>query len=62
MGSKKNPDQKGSGARKHRRNYRLRGQTFRTTGAVTRYRALHGIPEGSRRRNHAEGRCPLHNE
>lgn len=61
MGSRKDPNQKGSGARKHRRNYRLRfQQKFQTTGDTTRYRAAHGIPKGSRKYNHANGLCPIH--
>lgn len=59
--AKKNPSQGGSGAKKHRRNYRLRNQALTTTGAVTRYRALHGIPEGRRKDIHGRGECPLHN-
>jgi hypothetical protein len=62
MGRKKDPNQKGSGARKHRRNYRLRGQTLRTTGTVTRYRALHGIPLGRRADLHRWGECPVHSK
>lgn len=59
--AKKDPNQKGSGSKKHRRNYRLRFQDrFTTTGAVTRYRAAHVIPEGRRKVLHAEGRCPIH--
>lgn len=61
MSKRKDPNQKGSGAKKHGRNYRLRGQErFRTTGPVTRYRALHGIPLGRRKDNHRNGLCPLH--
>lgn len=61
--AKKDPNQKGSGARKHRRNYRLPMQFdgFVRTGDVTAYRARHGIPKGSRKDIHRKGDCPLHN-
>jgi hypothetical protein len=62
MAKRKDPNQKGSGARKHGRNYRLRAQDFRTTGAVTRYRAAHGIPLGRRKDIHSRGECPVHNK
>ena len=62
MARKKDPNQKGSGAKKHRRNYRLRNQEkFRVTGDVTRYRAAHGIPQGRRKDIHKRGDCPVHN-
>lgn len=61
MGKRKDPNQKGSGAKKHRRNYRLKFQDkFRSEGTATRYRARHGIPAGSRKANHAQGLCHLH--
>jgi hypothetical protein len=63
MGKRKDPNQKGSGARKHRRNYRLRFQEkYRSDGSITRYRARHGIPQGNRRDLHAQGKCPVHSK
>lgn len=63
MAKRKDPNQKGSGAKKHRRNYRLRFQErFRTDGQITRYRAAHGIPAGRRKDIHARGDCPVHNK
>lgn len=63
MGKRKDPNQKGSGAKKHGRNYRLPLQVhgMRSTGSVTRYRARHGIPPGRRRDNHRNNLCPVHN-
>jgi hypothetical protein len=62
MSQRKDPNQKGSGAKKHQRNYRGKHQEkFRTYLSVTRYRAAHGIPSGTRKQNHKDGRCPLHN-
>ena len=54
----------GKKGRKRGRNYRLRHQEGknRATGDVTRYRADHGIPKGSRKDIHARGDCPVHNK
>lgn len=63
MGKRKDPNQKGSGAKKHLRNFRLRNQErYRATGPVTRYRAAHGIPAGRRKDVHARGDCPVHSK
>lgn len=50
----------GKKGRKRGRNFRLSGDSKRS-GKVTRYRSRHNIPEGSRKENHANGRCPKHN-
>lgn len=61
MGSKKDPNQKGSGAKKHRRNYRIHHDgKFAVMGTQSKYRLRHGIPAGSRKANHASDNCPLH--
>lgn len=61
MAKKKDPNQKGSGAKKHRRNYRLKFQEkFRSEGSTTRYRSAHGIPPGRRKDLHEQGKCPVH--
>lgn len=55
------PNRKGGKKnRKWNRNYRIPGDSKRT-GAVTRYRARHNIPAGSRKEVHAQKRCPKHN-
>jgi hypothetical protein len=55
-----NKVQQKKSSRKVGRNYRLHNQEYMTTGAVTRYRARHGIPSGSRKDNHRIGLCPVH--
>lgn len=61
MAQKKDPNQKGSGAKKHRRSYKRFDGRFSTDVGMTRYRSRHNIPAGRRKDNHAKGVCPVHN-
>lgn len=63
MAKRKDPNQKGSGARKHRRNYRM-GMVgrYNVEGKTTKYRARHYIADGPRKVIHREGRCPVHSQ
>jgi hypothetical protein len=53
MGKRKDPNQKGSGAKKHGRNYKWwePGALFPTTHSVTKYRARHHIEGGISRKD-----------
>lgn len=48
---------KGKKGRKVGRNFKVAGKMM----SVSRYRARHHIPAGSRKSNHAQGLCPKHN-
>lgn len=52
--------------KKRRRNYRWLGEprsrSLRSEQSVTKYRARHGIPPGSRKELHAAGKCPVHSK
>jgi hypothetical protein len=61
MANRKDPNQKGSGAKKHGREYRAKFQEkYRTSMTMTRYRLRHNIPAGRRKDLHRDRLCPIH--